>query len=105
MLTPDLLKYLKSFAKECQVTINQTISDSLLALTKDSIDLKEVILNSMRQELSKHLLKKAKLIEGPVSYNSYNREYKAVIWSFTNQELENLITKVYEAGLSAKEIE
>jgi len=105
MITPDLLKYLKSFAKDCQATINQTISDSLLTLTKDSIDLRDVILNSMRQELANHLLKKAKLIEGPINYNQFSRQYKAVIWSFTNEELESLITKVYEAGLSAKEIE
>jgi arsenate reductase-like glutaredoxin family protein len=105
MITPDLLKYLKSFAKDCQATINQTVSDSLLVMTKDSIDLRDIILNSMRQELANHLLKKAKLIQRPLSYNQFSREYKAVIWSFTNEELEDLITKVYEAGLSAKEIE
>ena len=105
MLTPDLLKYLKSFAKNSQAIINQSVSDSLLMMAKDSLDLKQVILNSMRQELANYLLKKANLIEGPLNHDQFSKQYKAIIWSFTNDELDNLITQVYEAGLSAKEIQ
>lgn len=105
MLTPDLLKHLKSLAKNSQLVTKQTISDSLVYSIKDTFDLQQAIKRSMVNDLANFLLKdKASIISGPINVDRFGKEYKAVVWGFTSNELDNFITQIYEAGLNAKEI-
>jgi hypothetical protein len=102
-LTSDLLRQLKSYAEPSQLVVKQVLSEALLNLK--NIDLKTEVKKAIHSSIALELVKKANIIKGPVSFNNYGVEYKAVAWCFTTEELEQFISDVYTAGINASKIQ
>ena len=102
-LTPDLLKLLKAEAKECMLTVSNTVSYSLIASMKEGVDLKQMIINNMINNLSDMMLKKSSF-EYIEQVNRYDKVFKAQVFGFTSKELDTFITRIYNMGYNAGQV-
>ena len=103
MLSPDLLKALKTKAKSSMLTIEQQVSDTLIATLKSEVDLSKMIRNQMINHLAEAMIKKATL-KVQEEMVSYSRVYKAQVFGFSSDELDRFIKEVYMMGYEAKDI-
>lgn len=103
MLSSDLLKALKAKAKSSILTIEQRVSDTLMATLKPEVDLNKMIRSQMINHLAEAMIKKSSLKVETYTDN-YSTVYKAQVFGFSSAELDKFIEEVYMMGYEAKDI-